>query len=208
MDKKPLLISSGIVLVAAGAYLLIRRSRRPAPAPSPRPGPVPVPQPPPAPAPAPSLFPSEIPAVPMPVLSAGSRSSYVSLLQARLRDLGFDPGYVDGIFGPRTEGAVKSFQEWYGLAADGVVGRKTWDALILSQPALPVLAKGSTGHYVRFLQARLKDLGFDPVYADGAFGPLTEAALKSFQQAASLPMSGTVDILTWHALTDTRVEMM
>ncbi|MBN1776630.1 MAG: peptidoglycan-binding protein [Clostridiales bacterium] len=37
---------------------------------------------------------------------------------------------VDGEFGPLTEAAVKDFQEKYGLEVDGIVGRKTWKALI------------------------------------------------------------------------------
>lgn len=36
----------------------------------------------------------------------------------------------DGIFGPQTESAVRSFQAEAGLAVDGVVGRRTWQALL------------------------------------------------------------------------------
>lgn len=36
----------------------------------------------------------------------------------------------DGIFGPLTELAVKEFQKEHGLVADGIVGNKTWDALL------------------------------------------------------------------------------
>jgi peptidoglycan hydrolase-like protein with peptidoglycan-binding domain len=35
----------------------------------------------------------------------------------------------DGIYGPRTEAAVKYFQRANGLVADGIVGQKTWAAL-------------------------------------------------------------------------------
>jgi len=39
------------------------------------------------------------------------------------------PGSVDGIAGPRFDRSVREFQSLKGLAADGVVGEKTWRAL-------------------------------------------------------------------------------
>jgi peptidoglycan L-alanyl-D-glutamate endopeptidase CwlK len=47
------------------------------------------------------------------------------LLQIRLSELGFDPGGIDGQFGPGTERAVESFQHVKGLKIDGVVGEET-----------------------------------------------------------------------------------
>ena len=53
----------------------------------------------------------------------------VTALQERLLELGFDSGRVDGIFGVRTEAALKSFQREYGLVSDGVCGPSTLRAL-------------------------------------------------------------------------------
>lgn len=50
------------------------------------------------------------------------RGEDVSELQSRLSSLGFDPGKVDGVFGPRTEAAVVEFQHNRDLAEDGKVG--------------------------------------------------------------------------------------
>lgn len=54
------------------------------------------------------------------------------------RDLAGDPGTtlaVDGVFGPRTEAAVRAFQEALhaditSMAVDGIVGQMTWRALV------------------------------------------------------------------------------
>lgn len=58
-------------------------------------------------------------------LKLGSRGPEVSDLQRRLRELGYNPGPVDGIFGPRTEAAVRAFQRDSGLLVDGIVGPRT-----------------------------------------------------------------------------------
>ena len=57
------------------------------------------------------------------------RSPLVSAVQEKLRQLGFHPGKVDGIYGPQTAAAVRDFQEKKGLLPDGEVGDKTLSAL-------------------------------------------------------------------------------
>ena len=69
-------------------------------------------------------------AVTLPLLAQGSRSETVRLAQAALTGLGYDAGGADGIFGANTAAAVKRFQAAHGLAADGIVGRDTWHALL------------------------------------------------------------------------------
>jgi N-acetylmuramoyl-L-alanine amidase len=46
-------------------------------------------------------------------------------LQARLNNLGFDCGDVDGVIGPKTETAIRGFQESEGLDVDGIAGPQT-----------------------------------------------------------------------------------
>ncbi len=62
-------------------------------------------------------------------LTKGAAGSKVKTLQVRLEIQGYDPGPIDGIFGARTATAVKSFQQYKGLTANGVVDEITWKAI-------------------------------------------------------------------------------
>jgi peptidoglycan hydrolase-like protein with peptidoglycan-binding domain len=67
---------------------------------------------------------------PQPTLRKGSSGNAVAFLQNRLNARGATPRLVvDGIFGPKTDAAVRSFQRSRGLVVDGIVGPKTWTAL-------------------------------------------------------------------------------
>jgi len=60
----------------------------------------------------------------------GSNGTSVRDAQRKLKALGFDVGLVDGNFGSRMEGAVKSFQRTHNFSdCDGVVGNVTWSKI-------------------------------------------------------------------------------
>lgn len=61
----------------------------------------------------------------------------VQQLQQDLSYLNYNPGGIDGIFGPLTMSAVKQFQAQSGLGVDGIVGKQTANALI-NQVSKPV----------------------------------------------------------------------
>lgn len=62
-------------------------------------------------------------------LQRGCSGEDVKRLQEKLNELGFKCGTADGIFGAKTETAVKAFQSAYGLKVDGIVGVQTRDKL-------------------------------------------------------------------------------
>jgi peptidoglycan hydrolase-like protein with peptidoglycan-binding domain len=72
----------------------------------------------------------------LPILrQGGGPRSAVSRLQAIFNDLaraddGEPPFDESGIFGPKTDHAVREFQEDNGLHVDGDVGKNTWTALL------------------------------------------------------------------------------
>jgi peptidoglycan hydrolase-like protein with peptidoglycan-binding domain len=109
------------------------------------------------------------------------------------------PDDVDGVFGPKTEQAVKDFQQSDGLVTDGVVGPITWSHIHPYREASPTLQAGSLGPVVAMLQRVLKT-GFGYAGAiDGVFGPVSEAAVRQYQTNSSLPVTGIMDEPTWMA---------
>ncbi len=87
----------------------------------------------------PSSFPGE-------PVRVGSRGASVRTIQRQLNRIAQNyPAIgtvtVDGIFGPNTEAAVRRFQNIFGLAADGVVGRATWYRLSQIYTAVAGLAE-------------------------------------------------------------------
>lgn len=59
----------------------------------------------------------------------GSAGSVVTQIQKKLSDWGYYFGTVDGVFGSRTEAAVKFFQRKNGLTVDGIAGNATLAAI-------------------------------------------------------------------------------
>lgn len=136
----------------------------------------------------------------MRTLRKGDRGREVVDLQTRLQSLGLDLGNrgIDGVFGPRTESAVRAFQQDVGLLADGLVGQDTWDGIVeagyrpgsrylyLRQPPF-------RGTDVVELQRMLNDLGFDPGAVNGLFDERTARATRDFQRNAGIVVDGVVD---------------
>ena len=135
---------------------------------------------------------------------------------------------VDGIFGSRTESAVRKFQEVFNLTADGIVGSATWYAIVRLYTAVTQLSElrsqgqqfyainwsppgglqpGDTGEKVRLLQYMLSVLStyissIPPVAIDGIYGSATRAAVLAAQRRFRLPETGTVGVQTWDAIYD------
>ena len=165
-------------------------------------------------------------AVSYPMIKQGSTGEYVKKAQQLLIAKGYSCGAAgaDGDFGAATYNAVKKFQAANGLEADGIVGAKTWAALIKTEqtepekepekehekPAaptgstctveLPIIKQGDKGFTVVAVQMLLSKHDFSVKYTDGDFGPDTLAKVKAFQKAKGLTADGVVGSKTWAAL--------
>ncbi len=135
---------------------------------------------------------------------------------------------ANGVFDGATRDAVLAFQRSFDLAPDGIVGRGTWYSIAriwagvkrladLNAEGVPVgdvtdlfnevLAFGDVGTPVRDLQYFLAFVSVfnnavEPPAIDGIFGRGTESALRDFQQAYGLPVTGEADLVTWRRLYD------
>jgi peptidoglycan hydrolase-like protein with peptidoglycan-binding domain len=62
----------------------------------------------------------------------GKSGAAVSAVEIQLKyQYGFPSLSVDGKFGPMVKSAVKAFQKRYGLTPSGIVGERTWNALVV-----------------------------------------------------------------------------
>ena len=135
---------------------------------------------------------------------------------------------VDGIYGSRTEASVRAFQEIFGLTPDGIVGKATWYALVRLYTAVTrlselrslgqqfysvnweypdALVQGARGEKVRLLQYMLAVLAeyideIPTVTVDSVFGPATAEAVRAAQRWLGLPVTGTVNAVTWDEIYD------
>ena len=131
---------------------------------------------------------------------------------------------IDGIFDTDTENALIAFQRQMGLPATGVADKETWDKLFLEYmrvteaerlaqglsifPDTPkdyAISQGDTLTLVRILQLLLLELSltydiFEDITENGVFDEKTEAAVKKFQAANLLPITGEVDRRTWNRI--------
>jgi peptidoglycan hydrolase-like protein with peptidoglycan-binding domain len=140
--------------------------------------------------------------------TASAGSADIAAVQVAMSGLGLYPHPVDGISGPWTQQAVRTFQSQHGLTADGVAGPQTRAALgKRGKPNLGArpMHNGQRGWDVAELQFLLHTRGFEPGGFDGGFGPNTENAVRRYQGAAGLEVDGVAGPATLNALQGGRV---
>ena len=115
-----------------------------------------------------------------------------------------DTAQIDGSFGPKTEAAVKEFQQEAGLAVDGIVGPLTWGALESGYSMPPTLSEGVQSPVVQKLQQTYNEgrgqfaPANDPVLTtDGVYGPMTKGVTEAVQGANGVAVDGIVGLQTW-----------
>jgi hypothetical protein len=67
---------------------------------------------------------------PAPILKNGSQGVVVTEVQTVLKEQGLYKGGIDGVYGSQTRSAVIAFQQSRNLSPDGIVGPRTWQAML------------------------------------------------------------------------------
>jgi len=152
-----------------------------------------------------TLTASAVPAVgTWPVVRQGAANAAVTVrsLQYLLNAHGAGLA-VDGIFGARTNSAVRSFQASHGLVVDGIVGPQTWSSVLVT------VRRGSVGPAVKAFQDQMNARniaagGTAYLAVDGVFGAKTETAAYYFQNRLAdywgIAVDGIVGPQTWQPL--------
>ncbi|WP_243059659.1 glycoside hydrolase domain-containing protein [Nocardioides sp. SR21] len=125
----------------------------------------------------------------------------VMALQCLLTEQEIYQGKVNGKWNKATVKAIQAWKTKVGMPVSEVWWQKNWMSL-LSYGEQPVLKIGSTGPEVRRLQRTLNAAGVsDPIPATGRFRSDTGAALRAWQTAARVEVSGVASRESWKALS-------
>ena len=130
-------------------------------------------------------------------------STTIRQVQQTLHKRGFRAGPIDGIMGPSTQAAVKSFQQSQNLETTGQLNRQTLVALGLQpDPMSSVERQGAVygRPTIRKIQQTLNSRGFHAGPVDGVMNPDTQAALRDFQKSENLEPTGMPNQQTLAAL--------
>jgi peptidoglycan hydrolase-like protein with peptidoglycan-binding domain len=129
-------------------------------------------------------------------------------LQAALGARGLYEGVPDGLFGPRTEAAIRAFQENANLIVDGRPSEALLArikatppvARIVAQPGDPIagLIRGTgappspPNKRLMVVEQALASLGYGPIKIDGLMDEATRDAIERFERDRSLQETGAM----------------
>lgn len=122
---------------------------------------------------------------------------FTKALQCMLKDKGVYRGKVNGAWGSTVK-AMKAWQRRVDRPASTTWSRIDW-ATLTSAGQRPAVKFGSGEDGVRRVQRTLNALNSAGLEIDGVFGRATGKALRDFQRARGLRVSGVTGTTTWRA---------
>jgi cell wall-associated NlpC family hydrolase len=155
--------------------------------------------------PTPSKYYSPDP-IPNQTLRYGHTGYSIRVLQTELSKLSFYFDTIDGIYGQKTQEAVRNFQMSSQLKVDGIAGPNTLSKLSDSMKQLKpkTLTMGDKGPEVEALQLKLSKLNYYTGTVDGIFGKVTKSAVEAYQKRNKLSINGIVNDQTMQHLVQNK----
>jgi len=134
-----------------------------------------------------------------PLTVDATRTGKVLALQCLLQEKGLYAGNVNGVYNPRLITAVNAWQEAHDLPVADLWSRKAWVTL-LADGWHPVSKIGSAGPQVRRLQRALNAANHLRTDVTGVVDDGTVAAIRAWQSAVGLEVTGVMSKAHWDAL--------
>ncbi|MGZ3329353.1 MAG: peptidoglycan-binding domain-containing protein [Xanthobacteraceae bacterium] len=149
---------------------------------------------------APALVPRPRPADPAPAAPAakvaapaGSRmpGEIISDIQRELVRRGYYDGVVDGLYGPKTDAAIRDFEQAAGLKPSTEPSEALLQAMVRSPAKLTKATTGSApSKRVIALQRALAEYGYGQIRPSGIIDAETQSAIEKFERERKLPITG------------------
>ena len=121
-----------------------------------------------------------------------TQTPMVEGLQRELAVNGFDPGGIDGRFGPKTSEAIRAYQRAAKLPVTGCPTQELLDHVSFHLPKVYSRARPASSTPEIEVQEGLTMRGFYVGAVDGRIGARTREAIRQYQSEANLPVDGQV----------------
>jgi peptidoglycan hydrolase-like protein with peptidoglycan-binding domain len=135
-----------------------------------------------------------------PAMPTRPRPEIVIELQRALAQRGFYDGPADGIYGPKTDMAVRDFEHTAAVpptvepneALLRTIARSTIKAPAAAPAGDPIADLLAPSKRVIALQRALADYGYGQIRPSGSYDPATRAAIEEFERNRKLPVTGQI----------------
>lgn len=134
------------------------------------------------------------------------RNEVITDIQRELARRGFYEGPPDGVHGPKTDAAMRDFEQAAGLRPGSEPNEVFLRALTRSQatakpragavqpvPSDPIAELiAPSAKRILAVQRALTEYGYGQFKPNGTFGPETKSAIEQFERARKLPVTGQI----------------
>jgi peptidoglycan hydrolase-like protein with peptidoglycan-binding domain len=127
----------------------------------------------------------------------------VSALKCLLSERGLYRGRISDSYGRAVRRALSAWRVDHGQIASDTWSRRSWMTLLAAGPT-PVVKLGSAGRAVRRVQRSLNAASRPGLTVTGVFDAATDAALRDWQRAVGLDVTGVASADDWAALQSGR----